>query len=205
MLIPGVEVQTSAGRGRGLFSTGAIPRGQVVWHPCPRCEVVSPEQRRCLSVADRHRVEELGYRLSDGCDLVPCRNACLMNHSCEPSTLDAGLEFGIAVRDIRPGDELTLDYRTFCADPAWSFTCRCGAAGCSGRVASVASPPRALAARWRRRLAAALPDVARVAQPLEAELAPWSALYRHLRRTGTLCADHRGSILAPAFHRAHSS
>jgi SET domain-containing protein len=53
-----------------------------------------------------------------------------INHSCDPNAfirIVPGLKVAIfARRDIRPGEELTIDYR----DPDHPEVCHCGAANC---------------------------------------------------------------------------
>lgn len=51
------------------------------------------------------------------------------NHSCEPNTAFCGLNL-VATRDIRCGEELTLDYATLANPDAVPFECRCGAPNC---------------------------------------------------------------------------
>ena len=55
------------------------------------------------------------------------------NHSCDPNTGYRGLDV-IALRDIAPGEELTLDYETFCNEDMAPFDCNCGSSCCRGRV-----------------------------------------------------------------------
>lgn len=56
-----------------------------------------------------------------------------INHSCDPSAWLEGLDI-VARRDLAPGEEVTLDYATFCTEPMEEFACACGAAGCRGVV-----------------------------------------------------------------------
>jgi D-alanine-D-alanine ligase len=56
-----------------------------------------------------------------------------INHSCDPSAWLEGLDV-IARRDLAPGDEITLDYATFCTEPLRAFPCACGAEECRGVV-----------------------------------------------------------------------
>ncbi len=56
-----------------------------------------------------------------------------INHSCDPSAWLEGLDV-VARRDLEPGDEVTLDYATFCTEPMRSFECACGAARCRGEI-----------------------------------------------------------------------
>jgi D-alanine-D-alanine ligase len=52
-----------------------------------------------------------------------------INHSCDPNTWLDGLDV-VARRDIGPGEQLTIDYATFCGPAMESFECKCGAAEC---------------------------------------------------------------------------
>lgn len=55
------------------------------------------------------------------------------NHSCQPNTAYDGLNV-IAITDIRPGQELTLDYASFLDEHMEPFECRCGAPACRGLI-----------------------------------------------------------------------
>jgi SET domain len=52
-----------------------------------------------------------------------------INHACDPNTWFEGLDL-VARRDIGVGDELTVDYATFCGPDMQAFECRCGSAKC---------------------------------------------------------------------------
>jgi D-alanine-D-alanine ligase len=52
-----------------------------------------------------------------------------INHSCDPSAWFEGLDL-VARRDLEPGDEITMDYATFCTEPMAEFDCACGAPEC---------------------------------------------------------------------------
>ena len=57
-----------------------------------------------------------------------------INHSCDPN---AGLDGQIAIvamRDIEPGEEVTIDYAMCDGSPYDEFDCACGTALCRGRV-----------------------------------------------------------------------
>jgi D-alanine-D-alanine ligase len=56
-----------------------------------------------------------------------------INHSCEPTAWLRGLDV-VARRDLAPGEEVTLDYATFCTEPMQEFNCECGAPSCRGVV-----------------------------------------------------------------------
>jgi D-alanine-D-alanine ligase len=52
-----------------------------------------------------------------------------INHSCDPNTWLEGLDL-VARRDIAAGEELTVDYATFCGPSMAPFECSCGAPVC---------------------------------------------------------------------------
>lgn len=58
------------------------------------------------------------------------------NHSCDPNTAFDGLNV-MALKDIRNGEELTLDYAQFLDENMEPFQCRCGAANCRGLIMGV--------------------------------------------------------------------
>ena len=55
------------------------------------------------------------------------------NHSCNPNTTYKGLNV-VALRKIRGGEELTLDYTSFLDKNMEPFQCRCGAENCRGLI-----------------------------------------------------------------------
>ncbi|WP_329172997.1 MULTISPECIES: SET domain-containing protein-lysine N-methyltransferase [unclassified Streptomyces] len=151
--------------GVGVFALRDLPLGTALWWPCPKCPVVPLGGQRETPAPVVHWLTEFGYRRADGSLISPCRGAHLLNHSCDASVLDAGLAVGVAVRDIRRGEEVTCDYRTFRYDDGWSFPCRCAADSCVGTLTSTAGEiPAELSRTWRRRLRPALEAAAVVAQ-----------------------------------------
>jgi SET domain-containing protein len=48
-----------------------------------------------------------------------------LNHSCEPNLGWASASALAALRDIGPGEELTLDYATVISDPDFVLMCHC--------------------------------------------------------------------------------
>ena len=58
------------------------------------------------------------------------------NHSCDPNTAYDGLNV-VALRDIKKGEELTLDYATFLDEHMEPFQCQCGTAKCRGLITGI--------------------------------------------------------------------
>lgn len=59
-----------------------------------------------------------------------------INHSCDPSVGFSGAIALVALRDIKKGEPITLDYATCVAsnDDAFTLRCRCGASNCRGTI-----------------------------------------------------------------------
>jgi len=56
-----------------------------------------------------------------------------INHSCDPNAWLDGLNL-TARRRIAVGEQITMDYGTFCNESLESFACTCGAAECRGVI-----------------------------------------------------------------------
>jgi uncharacterized protein len=106
--------------GLGLFAAEFIPAGAVVWAFDPPVD-----QRVPLAALDgaparvRSFVATYGYLEADHV-LLCGDDARFLNHA-RPANCSSRGEATVALRDIRPGEELTDDYATtadFEADPA---------------------------------------------------------------------------------------
>lgn len=64
-----------------------------------------------------------------------------INHSCNPNTGIKGKVSVVALRKIKEGDEITIDYSTIEGDPRWEMSCRCGENNCRGTIRSVQHLP----------------------------------------------------------------
>lgn len=58
------------------------------------------------------------------------------NHSCEPNSMYDGLN-EIAIKDIKKGEELTLDYAQFLDENMEPFQCQCGSSNCRGFIIGI--------------------------------------------------------------------
>ncbi|HET6389377.1 SET domain-containing protein [Hyphomicrobium sp.] len=120
MLMVKTRVGLSAIAGIGLFADEDIPMGTETWR-------FMPEFDRLLTQADidslpepaRSNILDHAYLdAASGLFVLCADNARFMNHADEPNT--AGIHepgaiegYDIAIRDIRAGEEMTCDYRTF--------------------------------------------------------------------------------------------
>jgi uncharacterized protein len=126
---PKTVVKKSATQGRGLFARRPIREG----------EIVSIKGGRLLTrrLLHQHR-EQVGaadLQITDGLFLAPLsgrergRVMMYLNHSCEPNVGIQGQIVFVAMRDVRSGEELTIDYAMFDSDST-PMTCNCQTASC---------------------------------------------------------------------------
>lgn len=65
-----------------------------------------------------------------------------INHSCNPNVGIKGRVTVMALRDIKEGDELTIDYSTIEGDTRWEMECLCGEKNCRKVIRSVQFLPK---------------------------------------------------------------
>ena len=128
-----VNVHPSRIDGQGAFAAEAIPARRKIGEI--RGESISVrEARRRAKGVDRIMIVELSEtRAIDASHSTdPLR---FTNHSCQPNAVlrirQGRVEF-YAMRDVRAGEELTVNYGE--THHEGRLRCRCGAVGCVGRI-----------------------------------------------------------------------
>ena len=118
MMIVATELRPSPIHGIGAFLLEDVKEGDLIWRFDSRIDRVYanselvhfPEAlREFLSVYST-------YHEQSGLWILCGDNGRHFNHSDEPNTISMGVGFGddIAAMDLRPGTELTTDYRLIC-------------------------------------------------------------------------------------------
>ena len=127
-LAPGLAIKKSAIEGKGCFSVVSFKRGRKIaeytGQKITNAEANRRASRRKLRIcAINNRWSLDGSRGGNGTHYI--------NHSCEPNVylkIIHGHLLFFALRDIRPGEEITIDYEnTLHPD---SKRCSCGALRC---------------------------------------------------------------------------
>ena len=126
-----VEVRASAIDGRGAFAAEAIPARRKIGEIRGEAISVSEAWRRARGTARIMIVEVSERRAIDASGSAdPLR---FTNHSCAPSAvlrIRQGRVEVYSMRDIAPGEELTVSYGE--SHHQGRMACRCGAPRCSG-------------------------------------------------------------------------
>jgi SET domain-containing protein len=130
---PKTEVRPSPIHGTGLFAAHAIATGEIVavkgGHVLTRAQWTALEPT--LGAAE--------IQIADDLFIAPVRpdhrhgSMLYTNHSCDPNLAIQGQIVLVAMRDIVPGEELTIDWATT-DDGDYELACRCGSPRCRGTV-----------------------------------------------------------------------
>ncbi|MGH7491447.1 MAG: SET domain-containing protein [bacterium] len=133
------ELRQSTIQGTGLFSTGLIRKGEVVWWETPEDRAqqwdVAIAELKTWPEEQQHQFERYAYQISEDTytgrkDGVPIDAADFTNHSCDPTTWFVNDTTMTARRDILPGEEITYDYATSETDEDFILACGCGSPNC---------------------------------------------------------------------------
>lgn len=133
-LDPRTEKRTSSIQGRGLFARDAITAD----------EIVAVKGGAIMSTAAfeaiRAEVSPAEIQIEDDLWIAPLsraeveENILCLNHSCDPNVGVRGQITFVTLRDVEPGEELTIDYAMIDGDPAERMECGCGKAACRGVI-----------------------------------------------------------------------
>jgi uncharacterized protein len=127
---PKTQVRESKIHGRGLFATADIAKDEIVaikgGHIVDRKtlrEKITPQLGPVeIQIDDNLFIASVVQEELEGSMLYS-------NHSCEPNLGMRGEITFVAIRDIRPGEELTHDW-AMTDDDDYSVECKCGAPNC---------------------------------------------------------------------------
>ena len=131
-LAPGLSIQKSSIQGKGCFATKSFRRRHKIAEYTG--ELIPDQESRRRALRSKLRICDIdgrwslnGSRGGNGTHYI--------NHSCEPNaymkTLHGHILF-LALHDIHPGEEITVDYeQTLHPD---SKRCTCGASKCRGTI-----------------------------------------------------------------------
>ena len=121
MLVVKTSIKASIIEGIGLFAEESIPMGTTVWKYDPRFDLsFEPTNVDALPELQKDFIKRYAYLSSDSGKYIFCADdARFMNHSSTNNNLDV-VPFkgepetrGVANRDIKAGEEILINYRTF--------------------------------------------------------------------------------------------
>ncbi len=139
---PYAEIHDLEGFGKGVFAKGNIKKGEII--AVFEGEKYEADYEMDLPKIMRDHCIQVGER-----EYIHAHNllAEKINHSCKPNCgLNDSVKV-IAMRDIKPGEQLTWDYR-MSEDSNWEMDCKCGKPTCSGKVGNFRNMPDALKQKY---------------------------------------------------------
>ena len=117
-----VFVKQTEKKGKGIFAARNFKKGTMVLKF--KIKPITKKQMMRLSKDDKNH---LGYA-GEGRYFVLRPPERFLNHSCSPTTYDS-VDRLIAMRNIKKGEEITIDYAIAGFDN-WKMRCYCGSKNC---------------------------------------------------------------------------
>ena len=127
---PKTEVRESAINGIGRFAIEHINKGEIV--VIKSGHIVSAEELK----ENESIIKYSEMQIADNFYLAPlseeefAETMAFLNHSCEPNLGILGNIITIAIRDIEPGEELTVDYAMHISNREYRMVCNCQKRSC---------------------------------------------------------------------------
>jgi D-alanine-D-alanine ligase-like ATP-grasp enzyme len=127
-------IKGTAVAGYGIFATSEIVRNKIVFKGEEKAQRIVTKKyvENNWSKQELLNFKHYAYPISNEVYILWDDNAANwapQNHSCEANTAYDGLNV-IAIRAIKKGEELTLDYATFLNENIAPFKCTCGSVIC---------------------------------------------------------------------------
>lgn len=105
-----IEVRQAGKKGRGVFARKRIRKGRVI----ERAPVVVMQVREVFGAGPRTTLADYVFSWGRGKVAFACGYGALYNHSYEPNAVyyaaGAKAQLFVALRDIKAGEEITVNY-----------------------------------------------------------------------------------------------
>jgi SET domain-containing protein len=130
-LIEKVEVRDAGPTGRGVFAVAPIAKGETVvgfggW----MCDKATLSDLSSARARDAIQVDDDLFLVGPN----RLERADMVNHSCAPTCGLRGSVVLVAMRDLAPGEEITMDFATCDSEAYDEFECECGAESCRHKI-----------------------------------------------------------------------
>ncbi len=122
-------VRNAGKKGRGVFATTRIPKGDAVLS-------FRGEERWIWDIQEE--LWQYAFQVDYDRYIVPRRHShgWFLNHSCEPNCGIHGRTTIVALHDISKGEEVTVDYSTNVGWDGFGMNCQCGETRCRRLIRS---------------------------------------------------------------------
>lgn len=144
-----VIVKGSRLEGKGIFAARDLKKGEVAFRFVGKTVDWQHCDHRSLQVGKNEFIRP-----------APGALPGWLNHSCEPNCSVRGRNAITALRAIKAGEEITIDYSFTDSMPNWDMRCLCGTKGCRKRLVGFYDLPKAFRERNNERWSDYLKDSA---------------------------------------------
>ena len=130
-------VKSSPIDGKGLFADEDIKKGEFI-------QYITGKRVKKVATSKDDGYEEMKnwYGVGKSIWIDPeGTHFAYLNHSCEPSTAIGGTKSLVALKDIKCGEEITIDYSVTDPDPLWEMKCACNTPTCRKIIRSIEYVP----------------------------------------------------------------
>ena len=127
--------------GYGIYATAEIAANELIFKGEEMNQRIVTRRyvEQNWNIKEKEIFSKYAYPLSKEVNLLWDDNPggwAPQNHSCNANTAYYGLNV-IALRTIKKGEELTLNYASFLDETMEPFNCQCGAPNCSGLITGI--------------------------------------------------------------------
>jgi uncharacterized protein len=129
-------VSKSSIAGKGLFVGKPVKKGETI------AFIKGTLKRKTVKTKAQALSSPNLIGIGRGLWIDPKQPYKYINHSCEPSAGIQGTVTLIALRDMKTGEEITLDYGTTEEQLRWEMVCGCGSKNCRKLIRSIQALPR---------------------------------------------------------------
>ncbi len=145
-------IKKSSIEGNGAFATRVIKKDELICRMTGEEISISELKRRYKNGTERY-TDPLQTSESTYVDLE--KPFVLINHSCDPNaTIITGRRL-VALKDIKPGEEITYDYsmtewsneKSWRGWEDWTVQCHCAAKNCRGAIEEFRFLPKTMQAK----------------------------------------------------------
>lgn len=122
MIVVKTKLDKSLISGIGLFANQDILKGDLIWKMTSISVLrIAPERYEELSQIEKEFIKNTDYYWMDehGNYLIPIDDSRFTNHSNDPNIIEIDENVCVASRDIKQGEELTIDYKTLIPEELW--------------------------------------------------------------------------------------
>ncbi len=131
-------IKETLDRGKGVFSKKACRKNEILFVFGTKVVPWTKANHRSIQLGKNRWLnpseKELGY---------------YVNHSCNPNAWFKRPNFVTALRNIKPDEEITLDYSTLINIPKWDMECACGEKNCRKIIKSYSKSPKNIQKKYK--------------------------------------------------------